>query len=369
MTAPVSVLVYGATGFSGRAIAGRLCAAGHNVVVAGRDEAKVRSLARALDAPFKVFGLSDPAQTALGVAGAGVVLNAAGPFLDTAVPMIEACVHGGAHYLDLAGEWPVFAFAQRLAPAAAEAGVMLMPGVGCSIVISDCLAAHAATRVPQATLLRIAVSFPSVVSRGTFRSALDLTAKSVIVRRSGIVRTIPLGSLQRTFNFGEGERMSLAFSWPDVITGQHTTGVGNVEAYVEAPAAFRLAWRSGAQAADLLGEAAFKAVTNPMSALWPERPSPAAQQRERLSVVVEAVDPWRRATRFGLRTLDGYSVTTLTAHAIVERVLAGQHPPGFQTPAGVFGAGLIADLGCAWSYDASPLATLPHTDGGARIAS
>jgi short subunit dehydrogenase-like uncharacterized protein len=348
------VMVYGATGFSGRPIAERLCEAGHDVVVAGRSETKVRELAGALDAPSRVFGLEDPAEIALGLRGIGVVVHAAGPFLDTAAPMIEGCARTGAHYLDLSGEWPVFAFAQRLGPLAAEAGVMLMPGVGYLIVISDCLAAYAATRVPEATLLRIAVAQPPTpLSRGTFRSALDLMASRVIVRRCGAVRAIPLGDLRRSFNFGAGERASLGFSWPDVITGQHTTGIANIEAYVEAPAAFRLAWRFGAQAAQAFGDEAFRAASAPMTALWPERPSAVALGRSSHSVVVEAVDPWRRATRFGVRTADGYSVTTATATAVVERVLAGAHAPGFQTPAGLFGAVLMWDLDCASLYDAA----------------
>jgi short subunit dehydrogenase-like uncharacterized protein len=349
-------MVYGATGFSGRPIAERLCDAGHDVIVAGRNEAKVRALAGSLNAPFRVFGLGDPAETALGLRGVQAVVHAAGPFLETAVPMIQACAQAGAHYLDLSGEWPVFAFAQRFGQAAMDAGVMLMPGVGYLIVISDCLAAHAASRVPEATLLRIAVSqptSPTALSRGTFRSALDLMANRVIVRRCGAVQAIPLGSLQRSFNFGAGERNSLAFSWPDVITGQHTTGVANIEAYVEAPAAFRLAWQFGAEAAGVCGETVFQAASAPVSALWPERPSPEALGQATHSVVVEAVDPWRRATRFGVRTPDGYSVTTLTAQAVVERVLAGEHPPGFQTPAGVFGSELMWDLGCAWRFDAA----------------
>ena len=37
-----------------------------------------------------------------------VVLHAAGPFEQTAAPMLAACLGAGAHYLDLSGEWPGF---------------------------------------------------------------------------------------------------------------------------------------------------------------------------------------------------------------------------------------------------------------------
>jgi short subunit dehydrogenase-like uncharacterized protein len=354
LSAPV--MVYGATGFSGRAIAERLCGAGCDVVLAGRSEAGLRAVAQPLGAPFRVFDLRDPAALTLGLAGVAVVVHAAGPYLDTAAPMMEACIRAGVHYLDLSGEWPSFALAQNLGSQAAGAGVMLMPGVGFWIVGTDCLLAHAARQAPDAVLLRVASSFSPVVSRGTVRTALGLLSGRVIVRRSGAVTSIPAGSLQRTFDYGFGERRSLAMSLPDVITGQQTTGVASIEAYLEAPTLFRWAWQTGALAAEVNGEASVRRMLSPLSRLWPEQPTAEAQSHAVNSIVVEAVDAWRRTTRFGMQTRDGYSVTVRTTQAVVARVLAGEHPPGFQTPAGVFGAGLLRDMDCAWDFDAGPLA-------------
>ena len=356
-----SVMIYGANGFSGRAIASRLAAAGHELVLAGRNAGALRALAAELGASCRVFGLDDPALVAAGVRGMTVVLHAAGPFIETAAPMIQACLDAGAHYLDLSGEWPGFALAQRRGRQAVEAGIMLMPGVGFTIVASDCLLARAAKATPDATLLRVGGVYPPVMSRGTLRTALGLVSSRVIVRRDGEARTVPAGSLQRTFNFGEGERRAVAVSWPDVITGQQTTGVPNIEAYMEAPLALRLAGLAGAHAAEIHGEAKVRAALAPVGALWPQHPAPPSQGAASLAVVVEAVDLWRRTTRFGMKTLDGYSVTVLTAAAAVERVLAGEHPPGFQTPAGVFGADFIAGLGCAWDYDAGRTAGRDRT--------
>jgi short subunit dehydrogenase-like uncharacterized protein len=347
-----AVLVYGATGFSGDAIAVRLINAGHNVVLAGRNAAGVEARARELHAPARVFDLRDPQRVEAGLAGIAVVLHAAGPFQDTASPMMDACVRMGVHYLDLSGEWPVFAEAQRRGPEAEAAGVMLMPGVGSTIVVSDCLMATAKKAAPGTRAFRIAHAYPRVVSRGTLRSALGLAPAGLISRRGGAVRWTPAGAPPRWFNFGEGERKCLAVSAPEVITGQHTTGIGNIELYLEASVPVEIAAGAGALAVDLFGPRLIQASRCPLAALWPQRPTQAAQHQAWLAVVVEAEDPWRRLTRFGLRTLDGYSVTTDTAQAVVERVLAGEHPPGFQTPAGAFGPELIRDLGCVQSYDA-----------------
>jgi short subunit dehydrogenase-like uncharacterized protein len=348
-----SVLVYGATGFSGRAIAQRLVEAGHDVIVAGRNEARLRQLAQTLDVPWRMFSLSDAKTTINALKDVAVVLHAAGPYLETAPAMIEACIAAGVHYLDLAGEWPVFAFAQRMGGMAESAGVMLMPGVGFWIAISDCLIARAAEATPEATTLRLACSLPATVSRGTFESALGLMTGKVIMRRNGAVITQPFGQNHRHFDFGDGPKLCQAFSWPDVITAEQTSGVRNFAAYFEMPLVFRAAWKAGAQLADLHGDPYVKAVTWPMRALWPHAPS--APETARIAMVVEAIDPWRRSHWFGLHTLDGYLVTNLTATAAVTSTLAGAHRAGFQTPSSVFGAGFIDDLGCTWPIDASAM--------------
>ena len=359
-----TVTVYGATGFSGGALAGRLARAGHDLLVAGRHQGRVRGLAQSLGVSHRTFSLGDPADVQRGLAGVDVLVNAAGPFQATARPLIEGCISAGTHYLDLSGEWPVFAMAQHLGPVALGAGVMVMPGVGFSIVVSDCLMARAVRQVPEATLLRVAGSQPALISRGSVRSVLGLISGSVLVRRGGALHQLPVGRRRARFNYGAGLRDSIAASLPEVITGQQTTGVANIEVYLEAPIAFELACRAGAVAADLFGERALHGALAPLGAGWPERPSPAAQQRAFNSVVVEAVDPWRRVTRFGMFTGDGYGVTTTTAHAIVERVLGGWRPPGFQTPAGVYGADFVTDLGCAWPFDAEA-GTIPPRHPGA----
>jgi short subunit dehydrogenase-like uncharacterized protein len=345
------VMVYGATGHSGRTLAARLCEAGCDVIVAGRNAAAVQALAQSLGAPFRVFDLRDPGAIDLALTGMKVVLHAAGPFMDTAAPMMDACIRAGAHYLDLSGEWPVFARAQCLGAEAKAAGVMLMPGVGWVVVISDCLAAHAVREAPGTSLLRIASEHRTVASRGTFRTALRIFGSTVVVRKAGVLRSVPVGPPSRSFDFGAGERLSIAVSWPDVVTAFRTTGVANIEGFLHAPLPLQIALRAGAAGAEILGDEALRASLAPLAAAWPDHASAEAQSRAFNVIVVEAVDPWRRATRFGLKTLDGYSTTTITAAAIAARVLAGEHPPGFQTPAGAYGPELIQGLGCVEPFD------------------
>ncbi len=52
-----------------------------------------------------------------------------------------------------------------------------------------------------------------------------------------------------------------------------------------------------------------------------------------------------------MRTLDGYSVTTLTAAGAVRAWLAGKRRPGFQTPSVLFGPGFVLDCGAGELID------------------
>ncbi|MFB2351086.1 saccharopine dehydrogenase NADP-binding domain-containing protein, partial [Priestia megaterium] len=85
--------------------------------------------------------LRDPDGLACALAGAGVVINASGPFFELGVPVLEAAISAGAHYLDITAEINVYRQAEALGDAEASVGTMLLPGVGWDVVPTDCLAA------------------------------------------------------------------------------------------------------------------------------------------------------------------------------------------------------------------------------------
>jgi short subunit dehydrogenase-like uncharacterized protein len=335
------VLLYGASGFSGRRIAGRLADLGRSVVLAGRDAAKVGPISEELRLPMRSFGLmeGDAIDSALG--DVSLVLNAAGPYRDTASPMIAACLRTGTDYADLSGEWPSFAAAMAQDETARAAGVMLLPGAGVAITVTDCLLAMAADSMPAAAKLRLAISSPHPLSRGSIRTALSLTDSHVLVRRAGVLHRLPGGRLARDFDFGDGLRRAVSFSWPDVVTGQFTTGVPTIEAYCESNWLSRAAYRMVAAASSLAPADAIQATAERVADAWPAAPPPESLENAGYCIVAQAEDRWRRTSTLRLRIADGYSTTTETANAIVRRVLGGDRRPGFQTPGRLFGGRFV----------------------------
>jgi short subunit dehydrogenase-like uncharacterized protein len=325
-------LLYGASGYTGRLVAGRMAAAGVHVVLAGRRAEAVRQVAEPLGLPWTAFELTDSAALDAALAEAEVVLHAAGPFRQTAAPMLAGCLRTRTHYLDLGGEWPVFAEIMARGAEAEAAGIMLMPGVGLTIVATDCLMALAMHQQPDAVKLRVGISRAQVVTRGSVGTAATLFAPGTVVRRGGELVSVPAGSLTHPFDFGDGLREATAMSWADVVTGQLSTGVPDIETYSELPFPQR---------------ASYRAAGRVLSRAWPEAPTDAALGEAAFVMVAEALDPWRRPSRVRMRTRDGYTVSMQTATAAVQRVLRGDVVAGFQTPSRVFGADFILGLGCA----------------------
>src|SRR5262249_3398056 len=152
------LLLYGATGYTGRLILAELLASGVRPILCGRDEGRLAALAAPHGLRYRVASLDDPGTLVTALADVGAVLHSAGPFSTTARPMVDACLHAGVHYLDITGEVLVLEEIAGRHGDAARRGVMLMPAVGFDVVPSDCLAAHLARRLPHARRLAIGIA-------------------------------------------------------------------------------------------------------------------------------------------------------------------------------------------------------------------
>src|SRR6185437_4710039 len=167
----MSLVVYGASGYTGRLIVAEARARGLDVAAAGRSRDRLAGLG----APVRVAAVDDGEALAAAFAGARVVVNAAGPFHMTAAPVLAACLKAGAHYLDVGGEGPVFEALARYDAAARRAGVMVMPG---------------------ARRLWLGFSRGDAISRGSLASMLDLADSQVTIRRGGRLVAVAAGSLR-----------------------------------------------------------------------------------------------------------------------------------------------------------------------------
>lgn len=308
-----TLLIYGATGYTGRMAAERAKALGLTFEIAGRTVDRLEDLAAQLDVPYRVFGAD--AQAAEALDGIDVLLNFAGPFAQTAEALMRACMQAGVDYLDITAEINVYRLAERLGAQAGEAGVMLLPGVGWDVVPTDCLAMHVAQRVVDPHALNIALQVPGSMSQGSAMSVSEIIGAGLLARIDGELVATP-DAQSRQFDFGDGPVTCQPLSFGDLVTGWHSTGIPNIAMFVH-----------------ISGEAFPKGDLSQL----PDGPSVHERDAHRACAVAEVTAVDGSVARSMIETVNGYSYTPLAAIEAARRVLSGERKPGFETPARIFG--------------------------------
>lgn len=334
-------VLYGAYGYTGELIARLAAERGRRPLLAGRDAARLEALATELGLAWQAFDLQDPARISECLRDAPVVLHCAGPFTHTAKPMVRACLETGTHYLDITGEADVFLSMAHRGPKAAEAGVMLLPGVGFDVVPSDCLAKRLAERLPEAQELVLAFRGDSGPSHGTALTMIEHIHQGGLVRRDGDLRRVPIAWKTRQVDFGDGPTTAVSIPWGDVVTAWYSTGIPDITVYMGVPRSGLRTLRFLRWLRPLLRFQTVKDVLRRQVEARPPGPSERrlAEGETRLWGQVTSEDG--RQVEDRLRGPQAYRWTALTALAAVERVLAGRAPVGYQTPSTAFGSGFV----------------------------
>ena len=313
-------MVYGATGHTGRFVVDELMRRGLTPVLAGRSAARLAEAARRHDGlEQRVVGLDDSDRLRRAIDGVDAVVNTAGPFLDTALPLATAAVAGGAHYLDVTAEQPVVQELYReLDRAARDAGVAVVPAMAFYGGLADLLVTAALDGQTSADAVEIAIGldrwWPTAGTRIT--GARNTSIRQII--RNGMLVTLPDPAPTGMWSYppplGEQPVVQLPFS--EVVTIDRHLRVGDLTSYL-----------NSSSLADLRDES-----TPPPSAT---DGSGRSAQRFVVDVEVRRGDDTRRLTASGR---DIYAVTAPILVEGVVRLLGDRHPVGAVAPGEAFDA-------------------------------
>lgn len=363
-----AVLLYGATGYSGRLIAALARqrwsgATSLRVIVAGRDGRALRDLANELDVEYRTFALDDAREIDAGLRDVVTVINAAGPFALTAEPLAKAALRSGCHYVDINGEVDVYKRLDDLGYLAAQRALTMVCGAGHSAVASDLLLEGAlrsltarrgeATTPFEIGAVRIALSRVDAPSRGSLQTALRTVREQVLVVRDGpernasrrrgtvdhlVLTYVPLGQLERVFDFGAprdservprslpARRIACAVNLVDTLTARltvarHVDRVLRIESYLESSETLRVVHQWAALTVPFWWISAFRNLGQQQIGLLPDGPTPTERARERLSVVVEIEDLFGQPlVAWRLETPSAYDFTAASVVTIAGRV-------------------------------------------------
>jgi len=336
------ILVYGSYGYTGQLIVEHAVQEGVDMILAGRDEKRLREQAEKFNLPYRAFAVEETAKLDAALQEVDAVLHCAGPFVLTFKAMAEACIRNKKHYVDISGEIEEFEALALMDDEAKRAGVMLLPGGGFDVVPSDCLIAYTARKLPGANDLKLYIkSIGSGVSRGTARSGVENSHRAGRIRREGKIVSVPNLYDSKEVDFGRGPTRLVTMGWGDVSTAYYSTGIPNVTVYMGFPKVMISMMKFTKIAGPLLYTRTARNFIKWLIGIF-FAPGPSREKNKTgISLLIAEVTDGTKTVRAKLRTPEAYYLTALTSVEIMKRILSNDLKPGFQTPSKVYGADFI----------------------------
>jgi short subunit dehydrogenase-like uncharacterized protein len=344
------IWVLGATGRGGRGIAAELLGANRQVVLVGRDAARLEHLVAELSEPGRPTPRTLCAADAVGLIEQHrpqVVVNTIGPFGATAVKTARACLRSGSHYVDLANELePVQALLGLDAEAKAVASTVVT-GAGFGVLATEALVIELCAGRPSPSRVRVA-AMPTVAGLGSavLASIIDVVAGGGWTYRGGMLRRARLGTgFERTplpdggeiptvgVPTGELEAARRASNAPDITaaSSEVPTGLAVRAALPLIAAVFKI----GPLRRGILRLVGRFRLTPPVTT--------GNVQVSWAHARVDWTDGKQRSA--WLRTGEGYLFTSRVAALVAGQLADGTGRPGAFTPAALFGVGLAREAG------------------------
>ncbi len=171
------VILYGATGFTGRqtvAYFAEHAPAGLRWAIAGRNRAKLEALNSSV--PILTADAADPVAIDALVERTRVLLTTAGPFAVYGTLFVDACVRFHTHYVDITGETPwVRMLIDRYHDQAAADGTRIIPFCGFDSVPSDLGAMLISQALgPQTAEVKTFIEMRGGLNGGTLASVINM---------------------------------------------------------------------------------------------------------------------------------------------------------------------------------------------------
>lgn len=213
------VVLFGATGFTGRLVTRALMAQGISPVLVGRDRTRLEQQAKNTGGlPFDVADATDSSTLARLLSPGDILITTVGPFCRYGDAALQAAIDAECHYIDSTGEpdfiAKVFGMAGTKIP---DEGPLALTAFGYDYVPGNCAAAVALEEAGQAaTAVDIGYFLepPGIpqLSQGTFASLCDALVQDVVYYNDASYRKGAFG--QYFAKFDVNGRKASALSAP-----------------------------------------------------------------------------------------------------------------------------------------------------------
>ncbi len=352
------VILFGASGYTGRLTAAELGRRDVPLVLAGRSTARVEAVRDELGvvAHVATADAGDPASVAALLGRGDVLVTTVGPFARVGRPAVQAAVSVGASYLDSTGEHSFLRWMQIQDEPARQNGATLVPAFGFDYVPGN-LAAALAVEAAEGDVSGVRVGYFGLgagISGGTRASALGMLLEPGYRWSDGRLRDEPVARRARTFDVSGRNRTGISVAGSEPLFLPRTFDLQEVEVYLGVPRVGDHASALSRLSIVLSGARRVPGVAAAARALFDRvpgstgGPSAAARARSRSYVVAEAVAPSGvPVARVLLVGPDPYDLTAALLAEGAARMLAGHTVTsggGVLGPVEVFGVDGLRDL-------------------------
>jgi Family of unknown function (DUF5938)/Saccharopine dehydrogenase NADP binding domain len=211
------VVIYGASGYTGRLVAEHLRDLGVPFIAAGRSREKIEQALKLVpgieNAKYKIVEVEHTVEALTKLlTGSKVVCNTVGPFMRYNTEVAQACLNAGVHYLDTTGEQAAMtALADNFSKDFAKAGLVLAPSTAYMYAVSEIGARYCLEHpgVDSLEMNAVAEAVPTVASAQTILDAVRYPSyylkDNELVRYPGIETSdicTPSGRVLKASNWG-----------------------------------------------------------------------------------------------------------------------------------------------------------------------
>lgn len=339
------IIIYGSYGYTGDLIVEESLSKKTAILLAGRNEQRLKIQSEKTGYPYKAIDLNNHEALVELLKEGDVLINAAGPFINTAPQMVEACIEAKTHYLDINGDIKVFELIKTFDEKAKFAGIMLMSGTGFDVVPTDCVALKLKNKMPDAISLKIAfANIEGGVSHGTASTVASRLGEKAVRRVNGKLVPISLGKNGMWVDFGEKKLFTMSIPWGDISTAYTSTGIPNIESFIGMkPGVYKLLKFQRLINWLLRTKMVRKFVQNKIDSR-PAGPDREARSKSYSLVWAEAMNQKEETVIERIRTPEAYNLTATATILIAGKVLNGNFQSGFQTPAKAYGENLVFEI-------------------------
>ena len=230
------ITVFGAYGHTGKFVVAELLNRGFTPILSGRNKDKLEALGNHYpDLEIRPVVMDDVSSLDNALDGSIAVINCAGPFLDSAIPVIEAALRKRVHYLDIAAEQQcVLTTYEKFGEEALERGIVIIPAMAFYGGLADLLATAAMGDWPSAENVAIRIALDSWMPTAGTRLTGQRNTSQRLIFSGKRLEPVPDNLHSRQWQFAEPFNLQEVVQFPlsEIITISKHLDVNEIETFI-----------------------------------------------------------------------------------------------------------------------------------------